>query len=249
MGLLRLVLVVLPLTMSQCSVQRTINVAVGGTLVLELDPKPPTVDRVMWLHGNNLVADLSFGSFSYYGTFRGHTVLEISGRLTISNITLEEGGAYKVEVNHVWQDMRYDIRVYEVLTRPLTRVTPQTCGTNLLENCTLVCELEPEPSTAVSYEWELEGEVSKISGKKLTINYTTKATNFTCWAKNPVSQEASESIKNPFLQELTFSKPTSRLELGLGLTAAFVVLLLGVAGVFYFKKKYGISDLNPGTAT
>lgn len=241
-GLLCLVLVVLGLTESQGSAQRIINVAVGDTLVLELDPRPPRIKVVVWKHGLNLLAELIYDEFAYYGSFKGHTKLEENGSLTVSNIKLEEGGEYRVEVNNVIQDLHYNVKVYEVLTRPLIRVTPLTCGTYPITNCTLVCKVEPEPSTPVSYEWEQEGEVSKISGKELTINDATKAANFMCLAKNPMSEQASESTKNPFLRE----SKASWLELGLRFTAAFVVLLLGLAGlVHYLKKKPGTSERNP----
>lgn len=162
--------------------------------------------------------------------------MDHNGRLNVSNIKLEEGGQYSVEVNDCTQTMHYNVKVYEVLTQPWIWVTPLTCGTNPAENCTLVCKLEPEPSTAVSYEWKLDGKVSEISGKELTISYATKATNFTCQAKNPVSEQVSKSTKNPFLR-----KPTGSglwLRFGLRLAVAFFVLVLGVAGiVYYFKKK------------
>lgn len=244
MGLLCLVLVpvVLALTMSHSLAQRTINLAVGGKLVLELEPKPPTIDRVVWKHGVNLLADLTFGEISYYGSFVGHTELENSGRLTVSDIKLGEGGEYSVEVNEETQKTRYTIMVYELLTPPSIRITPLSCGTNLEENCILVCELKTNPSTAVMYDWELDDELPLISGQTLTINHTVKATTFKCLAKNPVSDQASKSIKNPFLPK---DEDKNR-ELGLGLGLGFGIPALGAAIAFFvyrYKKKSATSDL------
>ncbi|XP_075902246.1 CD48 antigen-like [Nelusetta ayraudi] len=225
-GLLHLlleVLVVLALTMSQVSAQNDINVAVGDDLILELDPKQETLERVVWKHGANLLAEMTLGEFSYYGSFKGHTVLEDSGRLTVSNINQTEGGIYEVEVNNVIQDKRYNVRVFEKLGRPTIRVTPLTCGPGS-EDCTLVCDLDVEPSQDVSYEWQLAGEESRIPGKNLISDQTTKATNFTCWAKNPVSEEASESQKNPLI-----SSPTPTVENNtLGILIGGVLIGIGL---------------------
>lgn len=237
-ALLRLVLVVLALMVSEGLAQRTIIVPVGGILVLELDPRPPRVEQVLWKHGSNLLAELSDGEFDFYGSFKGHTELDHNGRLNVSNIKLEEGGQYSVEVNYRIQTIHYNVKVYEVLTQPWIWVTPLTCGTNPAENCTLVCKLEPDPSTAVNYEWKLDGKVSEISGKELT-----KATNFTCQAKNPVSEQVSKSTKNPFLRKLTGSGLWLRF--GLRLTVAFFVLILGVAGIVYSFKKKNKQDFYP----
>ncbi|XP_075902239.1 uncharacterized protein LOC142901564 [Nelusetta ayraudi] len=211
-GLLRLVLVVLPLTMNQVLAQSDMNVAVGGDLVLELDPQPAQVKRVVWKHGANLLAEMTLGEFSYYGSFKGHTVLEDSGRLTVLSIQLTEGGEYSVEVNNVIQAKHYNVRVFEEVGRPTIRVTPLICGPGS-ENCTLVCDLDVAPSQDVSYEWQLAGEESRISGKELIINKTTQATNFTCWAKILVSQQPSESQKNPLIDT---SKPPDTLNVAVG---------------------------------
>lgn len=242
MGLLCLVLVVLALNISHGSAQRTINLAVGGKLVLELEPKPPTIDRVVWKHGVNLLADLTFGEISYYGSFVGHTELENSGRLTVSDIKLEEGGEYSVEVNEETQKTRYKIMVYELLTPPSIRITPLACGTKVDEKCTLVCELKTNPSTAVMYEWELDDEGPSISGQTLTINHTVKATTFKCWAKNPVSDQASKSVKNPFLPK----DKDKDLELGLGLGIPAAVVIVAAIAFFVYrnKTKCMTSDLN-----
>lgn len=239
--LVLVLLALLALTRSQGSNQKITIVAVGNKIILELDPKQSVADinRVVWKHGDDLLADMTLGEFSYYGTFEGHTKLEKSGRLTVSNIELGEGGKYSVEINEILQDISYHIDVYEVLTQPSIRVGPLTCGTDPAVQCTLVCELEPMPSTAVSYEWELEGEVSKISGKELNISHTTKARNLTCRAKNPVGERTSESIKNPF-----FKEPPSDNLLPLWVILGLVVPLSAVGGVvYYFKKCRGTSDL------
>ncbi|XP_075902241.1 CD48 antigen-like [Nelusetta ayraudi] len=233
-GLLRLVLVVLALTMSQVSAQRDINVVEGGNLVLDLEPKPPTLERVVWKHGANLLAEMTLGEFSYYGSFKNHTVLEDSGRLTVSNINQTEGGIYEVEVNNVIQDKRYNVRVFEKLGRPTIRVTPLTTGPGS-ESCTLVCELDVGPSQDVSYEWQLAGEESRIPGKNLIINKTTKATNFTCWAKNPVSEVASESQKNPLFAPASENLFYTHLAVGLICLGIFLAVI-GVVILYRIKN-------------
>ncbi|XP_075902242.1 lymphocyte function-associated antigen 3-like [Nelusetta ayraudi] len=239
-GLLHLVLevlAVLALTMSQVSAQSDINVVEGGNLILELDPKQETLERVVWKHGANLLAEMTLGEFSYYGSFKGHTVLEDSGRLTVSNINQTEGGEYSMEVNNVIQAKRYNVRVFEKLGRPTIRVTPLICGPGL-DDCTLVCELDGEPSQDVSYEWQLAGEESRIPGKKLIIDQNIQATDFTCWAKNPVSEEASESQKNPLITSPITTVVNDTLWITIvGVSAGILLIALAAFLCWFIKNR------------
>lgn len=230
--LLRLFPVVL--VVSQAAAQLVITQAVKSKLVLELEPNPNLIKRVVWKHGDNLVAEWTNNEFFYYGLFEKRTELEPSGRLTILDLTTALEGKYSVEVNDVFQTKYYDVKVYEMLPPPSIRVTPLACGTDPAKNCVLVCELDARFLKDVSYEWELQSDATRISGRELTLSDSTKATNFTCWAKNPVSEAASASVKNPFLPEQTGNGLA--LGLGLAVAAAAVLAALGVFGYRYYKK-------------
>lgn len=206
--------------------------AIGGDLRLELEPPPSNIERVVWKHNVNLLADVTLGKFNSYGPFKGYATLEENGSLRIKNIQSFHAGIYSVEVNNKIQDQQYDVRMINKVSQPIVRATPVSCSYTS-ESCVLVCEVNVTGAGPVSYGWFIEKEKSEETSYKLTIEpRPDPPSTYTCQVTNPVSEKDSEPLENPLIPPPSPSPSPSPY-------LAFILLpiALCVAGVAYWKRE------------
>lgn len=234
-----LFLVVLPLAAISSALpeNKQSHVAVGDKLTLTLvPPVSEPITRILWKHRVNLVAEWTNGEFTYYGTFKGHTTLDTNGRLEITNAGKAESGVYEVEVNNKVQDQRYDVIVIEKVPKPSVWFRPVACNRNS-DNCTVICGAITTDAEPVSYSWN----VGHGDSKNMAIGTETEdVESFHCLLKNPVSEEKSDPVANPFFEK----KPSGSTVLWvvLGVLLALVGCLIGLA---YWKKDFIKSRFRP----
>lgn len=204
--------------------------AIGYELDLGLSSPPAKIDRVVWKHDANLLADVTNGRSNYYGPFRNHTTLDPSGNLNIKNIQRVHAGRYSVEVNYKVQEQQYDVQVLKKLDRPKVRAAPVSCSHTSL-SCVLVCEVNTAWAGPVNYSWFFEDELSEVTTNELTITPSSNLPlTYTCEVNNPVSKGKSEPLENPLIPPASF--PTAAV-------VCVVILIIGVlvAVVVYLKRE------------
>lgn len=209
--------------------------AVGGDLTLKPKSPPAPIERVVWKHGVNLLADVTRGRFNSYGQFKCCTTLETDGTLTIKDIQRVHAGEYSVEVNNQVQDQKYDVRVINKLARPIVRAAPLTCSYTS-ESCVLVCVVDTTDAGPVSYTWFFGTEQSEVSLNELKIEHSSDPPpTYACQVKNPVSEADSEALENPLIPP----PPPPPYWVA---AVVFVLLVIIVLGILACWKKEVIRD-------
>lgn len=217
--------------MASVVAQDTLNRVVGSELTLELKSPTPQIQRVVWKHGVNLVADMTLGRFSSYGPFKCCATINADGHLIIKDIKPVHAGLYSVEVNNKVQDQQYNVRVFNSVPRPTVRTTPLTCSYRS-EYCSLVCEVNAAEDD-LTFEWLFETELSERTGKELRIvPGVDKAPTYSCRVKNPVSEADSEPMKNPLIPP-----PGNPLTPYLVAVLVIVLILLVIVGLAWWKRE------------
>lgn len=219
------------------------NCTVGGELTLELKSPPNPIQRVVWKHGVNLLADLTRGRFSAYGDFKGYATVDTTGRLTIKNIQRVHAGLYSVEVNNQVQDQQYNVGVFKPLKQPNVLLTPLTCSYKS-ESCVLVCEVNTMGADPVSFKWLFGTELSENTGPQLKIEHNVEPPpTYTCRVTNPISEADSEPLKNPLI-----APPVNVVAIVVGVCVLLLAIPLVIGA--YFKrdaiKKRFCKDRNEG---
>lgn len=212
---------------------------VGGSIKLSLDP-PATqqITRIVWKHGANLLAEWTDGEFSFYDRFEGRTVLnKTTASLEITKAESADSGRFEVEVNNKVQDVTYDVKVIQKVSKPEVWVKPVNCGPTS-KTCTLVCEGGTAEAQPITYSWKFDNQMWQQGDRELVVtNDTASLKIVSCLMVNQVSREVSVPIKNPLSTYNKFSDPKPPVGGWVALGVVLVVLLcLGVVG--YWKREW-----------
>lgn len=180
----------------------------GGTLALKpsVDSTDP-IENIVWRVGENLVAEwIESGSlFEYYSTFENRTHLDVNtGSLTIRNMTEADQGVYKLEINGKPQAVRYEATLIAKLLQPEVLIRPLTCS-DTSDRCNVSCAANTVKAGPVSYSWMFGADEWKELSKEVAIEPNTHghAEVIRCRIKNPISEETSEPVHNPFYKPST----------------------------------------------
>lgn len=206
--------------------------AVGDTIKLSLVlPSPAPITTIVWKREPNIVAEWSDGAYRSYRSFENRTTVDITtGLLEVSAATAADSGQYEVEVNGQLQDTVYLVTVIQRVPKPRVWVQPVSCGPSSPQ-CQLNCEGATDGAEPVTYSWNW-GEGWNQSEKVLVITNTwAKFPQFSCRMKNGINSEDSDPKGNPFFQEPSSSVPLPAI---LGIVFLVLVVLVGV--VIYFKR-------------
>lgn len=215
---------------------------VGDPVVLKPGSVPDTITSILWKHGDNIAIqwDHSDPEIIYYRQFKVRSSLNISsGEMTIRELTHNDSGLYKPEINGGSDSSLFPATRLTVISPvPVPQVT-ESCN-DQKTSCTFTCEstagTDAEP---VTYEWKSDGKVI-ASSKELHVTKENNSSMFTCEMKNPVSESSSDPIPNPFNNNNT-SSPKTYTGLTVFICLLLFVLLLFVihrwkAGMWFFQK-------------
>ncbi|XP_042831900.1 T-lymphocyte surface antigen Ly-9 isoform X7 [Panthera tigris] len=121
--------------------------------------------------------------------------------LSISNLTLEDAGSYKAQINRknseVTADEEFILRVYEQVQVPRVVVESVNMSDSASCNITLICSVE-RAGASVLYSWTPKNTHASESHGASTITIYWMPCDpdlpYTCTARNPVSQSTSGPI-------------------------------------------------------
>ncbi|XP_069394931.1 uncharacterized protein [Paralichthys olivaceus] len=212
--------------------------AIGEPLVLTPPERSTPITGIVWTHNTDLVAEWLGGEPVYYGGFKGRTTLDMStGILNITKTERSDEGLLKVEINNKLLGVEYNATAIQKVRTPSFVLRTLVCSPNFTD-CAFSCQGDSTGAGPVTYSWrkdqgpwEPEQESPDIIIKNEKMSGVTL---IWCRMKNPVSQEESNSVGNPFYVEEVPNPPSP------GLIAFLCILFLVVlpgAGVGVWKRE------------
>ncbi|XP_044044534.1 uncharacterized protein LOC122872403 isoform X2 [Siniperca chuatsi] len=166
-----------------------------------------------------------------------------SGEMTITGLTQDDSGVYTPEINNKKASPTHLIVIFPV---PVPTVI-KSCDDEKT-SCTLTCYGETTENTGtVTYRWKLGDKVLTNSSKEqhITKENSSNINEFSCELENPVSQESSQPLPNPFttIPEIPARVGNRKISTGvtvfISLLAALLVLVFihrCKAGMWFFQK-------------
>ncbi|XP_040041833.2 uncharacterized protein LOC120824813 isoform X2 [Gasterosteus aculeatus] len=160
-------------------VLRPVNISVSSTIV--------------WKQDGNLAAEWEGAEITLYRDFKGRGRLNTSnGELTITGLTPKENGFYTLETKEMAGPKIHLIVISPV---PKPTVSKQCDPDRTL--CTLSCDGDVADAAPVTYRWS-PGDTAASKELRLAKEDSWEVQEFRCVLQNPVSQESSEPVPNPF---------------------------------------------------
>uniref|UniRef100_A0A3B4WQJ5 Ig-like domain-containing protein n=1 Tax=Seriola lalandi dorsalis TaxID=1841481 RepID=A0A3B4WQJ5_SERLL len=198
------------------------------------------ITSIVWKDGSNLAIqwDQSDPDITYFRHFKERCSLNTSsGEVTITGVTRDYDAVYTPNINEV-QGTQIVLRVISPV--PVPTVT-ESCN-DKMTSCTFTCDGNITGVEEVTYKWKSDDTILAISSKEHKVEKEKSQTmkEFSCEMHNPVSQESSKPIPNPFIET-----PQRVLNINSGLIV-FICLLTAVimlallhrckAGMWFFQK-------------
>lgn len=213
---------------------------VGDDVILRPAPTSGTVTNILWKDGSNIAIQWDGTDVDRYRQFEERGRLNTStGEMTITKLTENDSGLYTPEINNVVQS---PIRL--LVISPIPKPTVSKSCDDEKTSCTLTCDGDTKGAEPVTYRWR-SGDMVLGSSKEqhITKDNISSINEFSCELKNPVSEESSTPISNPFT--ITSDSPAGKLNISTGVTV-FICLLIAVlllvaihkckAGMWFFQK-------------
>lgn len=217
---------------------------VGDEIVLQPGSDYVSGTSIIWKHGSNIAMEWDGDTPDGYRQFKVRGSLNIStGEMTIRGLTPGDGGLYTSEING---NPSSKIRVSVIPPVPTPTVL-KTCDAETT-SCTLTCDGNTTGAEPVTYKWKLDDKTSTKSSKEhiITKESSSNINEFSCELENPVSQESSQPISNPFTTSTPDDPEPGNLKISTGLTV-FISLLTVVlftvlihrwkAGMWFYQKE------------
>uniref|UniRef100_A0A665W6X3 Ig-like domain-containing protein n=1 Tax=Echeneis naucrates TaxID=173247 RepID=A0A665W6X3_ECHNA len=153
----------------------------GDEVVLRpVGVSPPPFTSIEWKDEPNIAIQWDENDdVMYYRHFRG----------TPSNLIRNHSGVYIPQINGV-KGKPVELKIISPVPVPTLSAS---CDA---DTCVLKCDGNTAGVEMVTYKWKSDDAELPISSKEYTIEKVISA--FSCELKNPVSQETSEPVANPF---------------------------------------------------
>lgn len=233
---------------AQLAASETKYAKVGEEVVLQPGTPPgTTITNVIWKVGPDIAMEWDGTSTDAYRQYGDRGRLDnATGDMTITALTFDDSGLYTPEINNNKVPV---VPVHlQVLSPVPTPTLNKTCDDEM-KSCTLTCDGDAAATAEpLTYSWKFGDKVLVGSSKELRI---TKEDNsdveeFICDLQNPVSQQSSRPVPNPFTSAADEGPlGVGNMKISTGLTVFIsllaAVILLGVvhrvkAGMWFFQK-------------
>ncbi|XP_036420142.1 CD48 antigen-like [Colossoma macropomum] len=166
-----------------------------------------------------------------------------SGSLTITNISREDSGVYKLQIitghQSVWS---FSLNVYAPVSKPVIRNDSEKRSVSLRESCSPLCSVENGKDVSLSWYEEKE-RTSSISSSDsserlyLPLNITNpNYSTYSCVAANPVSKQATQLNITNICYKAGQKGEELPESLAAVLTSAGLIVALSVLFVLYWTK-------------
>ncbi|XP_058615528.1 SLAM family member 9-like [Onychostoma macrolepis] len=221
-------------------------------------------DDILWKFGAKeyLIAQIKkrTQTFNKYddvpdGRFRDRLKLDDqTGSLTITNITTEHAGCYKLDISGVKQSSKpFNVSVYARLPVPVISSNSSQCSSSSSssqQNCSLVCSVVNVSHVTLSW-YKGNSLLSSISVSDLSISLSLPLeveyqdnNTYSCVLNNPISNQTQNNINITQIcrpcSELDSLSPSQRDSLLIVLIS--LVLILAVIGIFCIYRKCRRTD-------
>ncbi|XP_056245278.1 fibrous sheath CABYR-binding protein-like isoform X2 [Seriola aureovittata] len=192
-------------------------------------------DNILWKHNGNKVVEFDGKEEEVYSQFQNRVTLDwVSAELNLTDVRYDDSGEYELEIfiNKALKKIHYKLEVIGKVPKPtvscdMNNGSLNTDGTQ----ATLTCSADPQ--SLMSYEWDSQG--IKLPGPKLTISLGDEHDDkmYTCTVRNRLTIETTT-----FTAKDCYSEESSSIALPVGLSCAFLVLLLVllICGVIFCKQ-------------
>uniref|UniRef100_A0A8C1NMF3 Si:ch211-132g1.3 n=1 Tax=Cyprinus carpio TaxID=7962 RepID=A0A8C1NMF3_CYPCA len=218
---------------------------VGATVSFRPARIDPSVSSIIWKHRNSgpvvkaIKWDVDDGVFIPNQRFKDITTLdEKTGKITITNLTVEHSGLYTIDINSKEQEQRFNLEVLAPVPKPVIKIEKIEMNPNAVN---LKCEYNETIIWKNSAGETLKGSPHTPKGELITAEKKGNPDVFyTCTLKNAVSESTSDPVYERDLFE----------ESGLWWIALIVipVLILALFVLLYkfwtksHKKQYNLAS-------
>uniref|UniRef100_UPI0037E9C340 lymphocyte function-associated antigen 3 n=1 Tax=Semicossyphus pulcher TaxID=241346 RepID=UPI0037E9C340 len=213
---------------------------VGDDVVLKPGAASQPITNILWKQGANIAAqwDALGAEIDLFRQFKERGSLNTSsGEMTIIGLSGDDAGTYTAEINDMVAGS-----THLIIISPVPKPSIIKACDNEGVRCVLSCEGDITSAGPVTYKWKSGGtEKEKTIRKEDTLNLT----EFSCELQNPVSQESSQPISNPFNTAPETPEGAGNVNISVGVTV-FICLLMAVlllvvghrvkAGMWFFQK-------------
>ncbi|KAL0149461.1 hypothetical protein M9458_055249 [Cirrhinus mrigala] len=222
-----------------------VSVMEGDSVTLNTDlTEIPEYNVILWKFGagSSPIAEISrekqiFFTYDDGGRFRDRLKLHHqTGSLTITNITSEHAGLYKLEITGAtWSSKIFSVSVYARL--PVPNIIRDCSSSSLQQNCSLLCSVVNVSRATLSW-YKGNSLLSSISVSDLSISlslpleveYQDKNT-YSCVINNPISNQTRQLDINKLCTCAVFvSAPAGSL------------LIVAAFGIFLICRKHRKTD-------
>ncbi|XP_067253060.1 SLAM family member 9-like [Chanodichthys erythropterus] len=234
--------------------KQSVSVMEGDSVTLHIDTtEVQKGDNLLWKYGaeKQIIAEISrnYGLFITYngpdGRFRDRLKLDNqTGSLTITNITTEHAGVYKLEIRGVdLTSKTFSVSVYARLPVPVISSNSSQCSSSSSSNCSLVCSAVNVSHVTLSW-YKGNSLLSSISVSDLSISlslpleveYQDKNT-YSCVINNSFANQTRHLNITHLCHTCADGLPLLPIVLISAAASGFLLILAAVIGIFCICRK------------
>ncbi|XP_071320127.1 protein starmaker-like isoform X3 [Trachinotus anak] len=207
-----------------------VYIKAGGTAHLSAGSVTNPIRSITWKHGPDIAMEWFKGNTDAYRHFKDRGSLNGStGVMTITETIRSDSGTYTSEINgKVTGETRL------LVVSPVSKPTLSKRCNEDMTSCVFTCEGSTTDAEPITYKWMSEEPIG-TSTNELLITKEDKRPWFSCALHNPVSNETSDQVQNPF--SLINDSDRNRIGIIIGVITAICVFLCICAFALYISRR------------